>query len=765
MVRASILCNPPHTVKLGMSSQTMCDVRSEESAPHADVPTDHNPAHPRLRLPSQGRGRNNQVALASRRTIVLDSLFRPRSVAVVGASNRPLTIGHRIVQNLIDMGFTGTIYPVNPKDPVICDLPAYPSVLDVPGEVDLVHVIVKNTLVPEVLADCGAKKVKVAIVNTSGFREVGQEGADLEQEILRVARQHGVRIFGPNCQGIMNTDPEVRAYCNFTFTRLIPGHISLVAQSGGVGEVINNRLYELRAGIRMYASNGNACDISIPEILEYWADDPETRVILCHVESLADPAEFLRIAREVSGIKPILGLKTGRTPEGSKAVSSHTGGMVRQDMMTELVFEEAGVVSFRDQLALCDAAYAFSRQPVPAGHRVGIVTNAGGPGIVATDEVIEAGCELPTLAETTQTRLRAALFDEAIVSNPVDTLATGLPEHYREVVAALLEDANIDSILVNFITPFFVDCEGVARELAALAPTAAKPIIGVVMTQKEGWAPTLEVFREAGIPVFDFPETGARALGAMVRYATRLRRPEEQPDEFGDIDRARAAELLASTASPKGGYLSQPAAFALLACYGINGSPIEQARSLEDTLAAAERIGYPVALKVDNEELIHKSDVGGVALDLRGPSELEAAYRDMTDRLGARAGRLVVAGFIEPTGVEVILGAKREVGLGHVVMFGLGGVLVEVLGDVSFGIAPLTHGRARQLVRGIRAAGVLDGVRGRPPIDVEGLAMTLCRLGRLVTDHPTIAELDLNPVFAYGSGRAPLVVDARVMIG
>jgi acetyltransferase len=686
-------------------------------------------------------------------------------VAVIGASNRPLTIGYRIVQNLLDMGFTGSIYPVNPKDTRICDLPAHPSVLDVPDELDLVHVIVKNTLVPQVLADCGARGVRVAIVNTSGFKEVGPEGADLEQEILRVARQHGVRIFGPNCQGIMNTDPEVRAYCNFTFTRLIPGHISLVAQSGGVGEVINNRLYELQAGIRMYASNGNACDISIPEILEYWADDPETRVIICHVESLADPAEFLRVARDVSRVKPILALKTGRTLEGSKAVSSHTGGMIGQDTTTELVFEEAGVVSFRDQLALCDAAYAFARQPVPVGNRVGIVTNAGGPGIVSTDEVIDAGCAIPELTEPTQARLRAALFDEAIVSNPVDTLATGRPEHYREVVAALLEDANVDSILVNFITPFFVDCEGVAREIAALAPGASKPIIGVVMTQKAGWASTLAIFRDAGIPVFDFPETGARALGAMVRHAERAKRPDEAPADFDDIDRGRAAELVASAAASGSGHLPQATAFALLKCYGIDSPPIEQTHSLEETLAAADRIGYPVALKVDSELLIHKSDEGGVALDLRDSGDLEAAYRDLYDRLGTRADRFVVAGFVEHTGVEVILGAKREDGVGHLVMFGLGGVLVEVLGDVAFGIAPLSRGRSRQLIRGIRALPVLEGFRGLPPVDVGRLADALCRVGRLVTDHQSITELDLNPVFAYGPERPPLAVDARVKIG
>jgi acetyltransferase len=696
--------------------------------------------------------------------LVLDPLFRPRSVAVIGASNRKLTIGHRIVRNLLDMGFTGPIYPVNPKAEQILDLPAYPSIQEVPGEVDLVHVIVKNTLVPTVIADCGAKGVKAAIVNTSGFKEVGEQGAELERELVRVGREHGVRLFGPNCQGIMNTDPEIRAYCNFTFTRLIPGHISLVAQSGGVAEVINNRLYELEAGIRMYASNGNACDISIPEILQYWGDDDETRVIVCHVESLSDPAEFLRVASEVSRSKPILGLKTGRTLEGSRAVSSHTGGMIKEDTSTELVFEEAGVVSFHDQMALCDAAYAFARQPIPNGNRVGIVTNAGGPGIVATDEVIEAGCEIPELSAPTQERLREALFEEAIVSNPVDTLATGRPEHYREVLEALLADPAIDSILVNFITPFFVDCEGVAREIAVLASQATKPIIGIVMTQKEGWKTTLATFRESGIPVFDFPETGTRALGAMVRYRQLRDRPDDPPPSFDDIDPGTAASIINEAEATGRAHLSQVAAFRLLAAYGIAAPAARELSSAAEAVAAAEQIGYPVVLKIESEAAIHKSDEGGVILGLRDRPALLGAYEAMSGRFAELEPRFLVARQAAGDGLELILGASREEGLGHLMMFGLGGVLVEVLEDVAFGIAPLSRTRALEMLRGIRGGPVLDGVRGQPAVDSEALAEMLCRLGRLVSDHPKIVEIDLNPVFAYPGGIPPVAVDARVRI-
>jgi acetyltransferase len=693
----------------------------------------------------------------------LDALFRPRSVAVIGASNRRLTIGYRIIQNLFDHQFNGPIFPVHPKAPFIKNLPAYPSILDIPAEVDLAHIVVKNTLVPRILEDCAKKGVKAVIVNTAGFKEMGGAGVELEQQVIEVGKKTGIRIFGPNCQGIMNTDPEVRAYCNFTFTRLIPGHISLFAQSGGVGEVVHNRLFELEAGVRMYASPGNSCDVAVPEILEYWGNDPETRVIICHVESLADPQGFFEVAREVTKKKPILGMKTGRTQAGAKAVSSHTGGLMKQDTTTELIFEEAGVISISDEEELCQAALAFARQPVPKGNRVGVVTNTGGPGIICTDEVIEAGCEIPDLAEATQKKLKEALYDEAIVSNPVDVIATAGPEHWKAAVEGLISDQNIDSILLNFITPFFVDCEGVAREIAALAPEAGKPIIGIVMTEKAGWKKTLETFRGAGIPTYDFPETGARALAAMTRHAMRAARPRTEPKRPDGIDQGKAQAILEQTKKAGQAFVPQDQAFELLAAYGIAGPKSAAATDLDGAVTAAKSVGFPVVLKVDSEDVVHKSDAGGVALNLADEGALKAAFDKMQGAFGDKKPSYLVSQFVAG-GREVILGAKQEPGLGHLLVFGLGGVLVEVLGDVKFALAPLSQERALEVIGSIKAAKVLEGVRGQAPVDLQRLADTLVRLGFLVTDNPTIEELDLNPVLAFEEGNAPVAVDVRIKL-
>lgn len=694
---------------------------------------------------------------------MLDSLFKPKSVAVIGASNRKLTIGYRIIQNLIDSEFNGPIFPVHPKASFIKNLPAYPRIGDVPADVELAHIVVKNTLVPSILADCAQKGVKVAIINTGGFKEIGSEGQKLQDDIVAIAKKTGIRVFGPNCQGIMNSDPEVRAYCNFTFTPMKPGRISLIAQSGGVGEVINNRLFELGAGLRMYASNGNASDISIPEILQYMGDDPETKVIICHVEKLSDPLHFLRVAKEVSKKKPILGMKTGRTMAGAKAVSSHTGGMIKQDTTTELVFQEAGVVSFRDEEDLCQAALAFSWQPVPRGNRVGVITNTGGPGIISTDTVIEGGCQIPDLLPATQKKLKDALFPEAIVSNPVDVIATAGPAQYKAAVSCLLEDDNIDSILVNFITPFFVDCKGVAQEIAALAKDAKKTIVGVVMTQKQGWADTLATFRDAHIPTYDFPEIGAKSLVAMAKYAQMRSLPDAPAQKFSDIRREQAARIIESAKKENRSFVQQVKAFELLSCYGIDAPEAYEVTDMDKAVQAAESIGYPVVVKVESEQVVHKSDSGGVRVNLTD----EAALRDAMEKMGAAfkdtRHRYLIGKHVEG-GREVIIGAKKEDRLGPVIMFGLGGIFIEVLKDVSFGLAPLSKERAKQMIGSIKGAALLDGVRGEKPVDKERLVDTVCRLSRLVHDHPDILELDLNPVFVYEEGKSPIAVDVRIKI-
>jgi len=382
---------------------------------------------------------------------MLDALFKPKSVAIIGASNNPLSIGHIVLQNLLDHDFKGPIYPINPKSSFIKSFKAYPSVADIPDDIDLVNISIKNTLVPYVIEECGKKGVKFAIVHTAGFKEVGEEGLKLEKQIVEIAHKHGMRIYGPNSQGIQNSDPEVSVYANFTFVPMSPGNISIVAQSGGVGETLKLHLYEIGMGIRMYASFGNEADVSLNEIIDYYGQDEGTKVIMIHIETLKDPAGFLEVASRITPKKPILALKSGKTSEGAVAVASHTGSLIEQDTLTDVIFQKSGVLRFHSQEEMVDAAIGFSTQPVPTGDRVVIVTNTGGPAIISVDECISAGMKLAELSPETKEALGQLLFTEAIISNPVDVVATAGPEQYGGTVETLLKDQNIASLLLNFV--------------------------------------------------------------------------------------------------------------------------------------------------------------------------------------------------------------------------------------------------------------------------------------------------------------------------
>ncbi len=691
----------------------------------------------------------------------LKALFSPRAVAVVGASNRELTIGYRIIQNLLDFGFKGPIYPVNPKGGDILGLRAHPSILDTPGPVDVAHIVIKSTYVPACVEDCAKKGVKAVIVNTAGFREIGPEGAALEDQLRAIAQRTGIRVFGPNCQGVINTDEAVRAYCNFTFTRPTAGHISIVAQSGGVGEVIHQRITELGVGVRQYASNGNACDVSIPEIIRHYGEDEQTKVIVVHIESLPDPRAFLEAATEVARRKPILAMKVGRTTEGAKAVTSHTGGMVKQDTAIDLVFDRAGIVGFRSIEDLCQAAIGFASQPTPGGNRVGMIANTGGPAIIATDELIEGGMVMPPLSERTAASLKEKLLPEASINNPVDVLATAGPEHFAAALNALLDDEGIEAIFLNFVTPFFVDTLGVAREIAEVNRRSPKPIIATVMTEKKGWAETLKVLREAGVPTYDMPETGARVLAAMGRYAAFLKRPPARPTKLLDVDAARARAIIKAAVAGGRSLLSAGSGFELLSCYGVPIARYGSAGEVDECVAVAARIGYPVVLKVDAETVVHKSDSGGVILDIQDGNMLRDRVRRLADRFAGASARFLVQEQLSE-GRETIVGAKASEGLGHIVMFGLGGVYVEVLKDAAFALTPVTEREVREMIRSLKTYPLLAGVRGQAGVDLAALAEIIQRVSQMLVDNPEIRELDINPVFAFEHGAK--AADVRVML-
>jgi len=691
---------------------------------------------------------------------MLDALFKPKSVAIIGASNNPLSIGHIVMTNLLNHNFNGPIFPINPKSNFIKSFRAYPSVTDVPDDIDLVNISIKNTLVPAVLEECGKKGVKFAIVHTAGFKEVGAEGQQLEKQIVEIAHKYGMRIYGPNSQGIQNSDPEVSVYANFTFVPMSPGNISIVAQSGGVGETLKLHLYRIGKGIRMYSSFGNEADVSMNEIIDYYGQDEETKVIMVHIETLKDPAGFLEVAKGITQKKPILALKTGKTTEGTKAVASHTGAMVEQETIIDALFKKSGVLRFDTQEDMINAAIAFSNQPVPKRDRVCIVTNTGGPAIIGVDECITAGLRLARLSAQTKETLGKLVFQEAIVSNPVDVVATAGPEQYGGTVNALLKDPNIDSLLLVFVTAPFVDCEGIARKLGEIGKTSEKPIVCQVITI-EKWEEVIRLIREGGIPVYDFAEDAARALSAMTKYGGFIQRKAPTFRQY-QVNRPAADQVMARHRGTEE-FLPPQEIFEILRYYGIPTVISERVEKKGDLDKLAVKIGYPVVLKVDSAEIIHKTEVGGVAVDLKDKPALLFAFDDMSRKFERENPSFILQEHIKG-GVEVIMGAKGNEDLQSTLMFGFGGIFVEAIRDVQFRLAPLSEQESFEMISSIKGFAVLEGVRGQKPADIAKLAEILNRLSQLITDFPEIDELDLNPVVALEEGKGAIVVDARMRL-
>ena len=692
---------------------------------------------------------------------MLDSLFRPRSVAVIGASTKDLSIGNRVIKNLVDFGFTGTVYPINPSADEVRGIKAYKSILDCPDNIDVVHMVIPAKFVPQAVEDCGKKGVKHIIINSGGFSETGAEGTAIEKDFLARAKRYGIRILGPNCQGIINSDAAIRAYCNFTFTKPEPGFISIVALSGGVAEVVHQAFAQAGVGTRIYASNGNAVDVTIPEIMRYLGDDDGTRVIVTYVEGLRDPANFMRTATAVAARKPILAMKAGRTREGAKAAASHTGGLAKEDIATDLIFKKAGILSFRDEGHLIQAAAAFATQPIPKGNRVGIITNTGGPAVIATDVLVGAGCTLPPLSEATHARLKAALYPEASVGNPVDVLATGTAQHYRACMDAMMEDDSFDCVFVNFVTPFFVDNESIAREIVAVSQQRRKPMVCNLMTDKQQWSEVVRILREGGVPCYPLPGEAARAMAALVQYHVLRSRETAAVQPFSDVKPDKARKIMDKARSAGRNSLAAAEVYGILEAYKIPVAKWKLAATPAEAAEAAAKIGFPVVVKAEAASVVHKSDMGGVALNLASASAVKNAAAQMRKAITAPDLRFFVQKFL-PDGLELIMGAKAEEGLGHAVVFGLGGIYVEVMQDVVFNLTPISSAEAREMLAAIKGAPLLQGVRGQKGVDQDRLTEILQRLSQLLTDLPEIQEMDLNPIKAFAD--KVFVVDARISL-
>ncbi|MEI6576275.1 MAG: acetate--CoA ligase family protein [Bacteroidota bacterium] len=689
----------------------------------------------------------------------LDALFKPKAVALIGASQKELSIGNVIIKNLLYYKFNGPVYPVNPKVDEIRGLKAYPSILDVPGEVDLVHIVIPPPFVPEEVENCGKKGVKAIIVNTAGFAEMGEDGSALQRDFLARAKKYGIRVVGPNCQGIINSDPNFKAYCNFTFTFPDPGHISIVAQSGGVGAVILQAFYDMGIGVGMYASNGNGSDVSIPEIMRYYGNDDNCRVVVLYVESLDDPNEFMEVAREVSKKKPILAITAGRTDKGAEASRSHIGGLAGSISM-ELIFRKTGILTFPNQEDLCHAAVAFSYQPIPKGNKVGIITNTGGPSVIAIDELVSHGMELPPLSDAAAATLKETMLESASIHNPLDVVATAGSVHFKSALEVMMNEPQFDSIYINFVTPPFVDCESVAREIASAAGEQKKPIVCNYMTDKQKWQGTSAILKAGEIPCFDFAETAARALSALERYSRIRSRKEGKVTVFPDVNRDTVNEIIQNALKHKKEVLTAEEVYNILEAYNIPVADWRMAHNESEATRCASEIGFPVVIKVDSEKFIHKSDVDGVAVNVKDAAGISEVINRMQKNLGHDIN-FFIQKFL-PSNRELIIGAKAEAGVGHIIMFGLGGIFVEVLKDVAFTITPVTDHEAGELIHSIKAAAVLRGFRGEKGVNRDVLVEVIQRISMLVTDFPAIKELDLNPLFAYQNSIC--AVDARIIL-
>jgi len=693
----------------------------------------------------------------------LDAIFRPRAVALVGASRTPGTIGWMLLDNLLHYGYTGAVYPVNPKANAVHSVPAWPSIASIPGEVDLAVIAVPKQVVPAVAEQCGRKGVKAIIVITAGFKEVGPAGASLENEVLEIARRHGMRMVGPNCLGVLNTSADVRL--NATFAPVMPpaGPISFMSQSGAMGVTILDYAAEYGIGINHFASVGNKADLSGNDLVEYWSEDPATSVILMYLENFGNPRRFTRIARRVTKKKPIIAVKAGRTRAGARAASSHTGALAGLDTATDALLEQCGVIRVDTVEELFDMAMAFGLLPVPQDDTVAIVTNAGGPGIIIADACESAGLRVAELSAATQQRLRQDLPDEASVRNPVDMIATATAGNYRLALEAVLADPNVGSAIAAFVPPLGVRQLDVALQIVrARENYAGMPVLAVLMG-REGLPQGRAELNEAGIPAYIFPESAARALAALNRYRQWRERPEGTYRRF-DIDEAVARSALARPFAD--GYLPPGDASTLLVAYGIPAVAARMAASEQEAADAAEAVGYPVVLKVVSPDIVHKSDVGGVAIDLRDEADLRRAYREVLARVrleapAARVDGVRIEQFVKD-GIETIVGMSHDPTFGAVLMFGLGGIWVEALKDIAFGVQPVSDIDARTMVTSLRSRAILEGMRGEPPSDIPLLVEVIQRVSQLVEDHPEIGELDINPFVVFEKGG--IALDARVRV-
>jgi len=696
-------------------------------------------------------------------TSSLSPFFNAAGVAVIGASSNPQKLSYGILNNLINSTYQGEVYPVNPGSAEILGRRCYAHISEVPDPVELAVLVVPAPVTPQTLEDCGKRGIKAAIIISGGFKEVGESGTDLEKECLEIARRYLMRLIGPNCVGTMCLSTGL----NTTFIYGVPdtGGIGFLSQSGAVCGGVIDMVLGKKIGFSHFISMGNEADVTETDLIEYLGEDPSTRVIAAYVEQIRDGRRFLEVARKVSRVKPIVLLKAGRSGAGARAVSSHTGSLAGSYTAYQTAFKQAGVIEVQNWSELFDVAIAFDFQPIPAGKRAVIITNAGGPAAITSDALANNGILLEDLEETTKVELRKHLNPAAQVSNPVDMLGGVNGPMYGMAVSALMKDKNVDIILPILVPHALTNSVEVAQAIIDASKTGSKPVLPVFMGDKSVVDARIAL-QGSRLPMYVYPETPGLVLKNMLAYAAWRAEQNEEVQVLKDIYVEKVQKILNDAGNS--GSLGEAQTRPLLEAYGIPVVKGGFAASAAEAARLVDEVGGPVVMKIVSPEILHKSDVGGIRLNLADRTAVLAEYEKLMKDIHAAKPEAHLEGVMiekmAPRGQEVIIGMKRDVGFGPLLMFGLGGIYVELFKDVAFRIAPVTTAEARQMITETRAGKLLTGFRGTAKADLDAVVEVILRLGRISLDFPQIEEIEVNPLLVYPEGQGALALDGRVIL-
>jgi acetyl coenzyme A synthetase (ADP forming)-like protein len=698
---------------------------------------------------------------------MLSAFFKPKSVAVIGASEDPLKLGHAVLKNLVDCGYShvGQLFPINRKSKKILGFTAYPSVVDVPDPIDLAVIVIPYQFVPDALRTCGEKKIPAVIIISAGFRESGLEGVERERELVDIAKEYNIRIIGPNVLGIIDTYTPLNA--SFAADSPPKGPIGMASQSGALGTAILDWAQGGKLGMSKFVSLGNKADVNEIDLLKDWVKDDDTRVILMYIEELTNGQEFLKTAQEVVKIKPVLAIKSGVTLSGARAVSSHTGSLAGSEQAYHAAFQQAGVLRAESIEELFDMAIAFGYQPPLQGNRIAIVTNAGGPGILATDTLEKAGMSLARFDIKTIKIMEEYLPDAASAANPVDILGDAGADRFKYTLDAVAADVNVDGIMVLLAPQATTKPEDVAKVVISKAAEIDKPILACFMGEKRMGA-GIDLLVKNGVPNYPFPNRAALAFKALSDYEIIKQRPKLIYPEI-EVNQKAVQKIIEKIRNDGRLSIGDFEARSILTAYGLAIPKSSLAETPEQAVEIANQIGYPVVLKIASPDILHKTDVGGVKVGLENAEQLRDAFELMVYRANrylpeAHLWGCLVQEMVPEGNLEVLVGMNRDPQFGPLVTFGLGGIYVETLKDVTFRLAPFTKSEAETMLKEIKASALLDGVRGKPQVDKEAIVDTLLRIGQLVQDFPEILELDINPLIVFPKNQGAIAIDMRLVL-